>query len=207
MAWCSLRAAKVSACRREAIKMLSAITMLFWLSPRRDVRTDPWVVSPLLHSDIFVYLFCVFQFLERSLPKQNVFSTVWFNKVFASFPSLSHLLPDLPPLPSLPLFLARSLQRCNGRLDSASPPALKAWTRRGSDDRRRANVQVTMTRADEDGGRRRLFQESHLQRLNDILNFLSWTWSVWHLLSCYRTCCPGTSWVTSLYPTIRVMRR
>lgn len=182
----SLSVAKVSACHREAITMLYAITMLFYRSTHRDVRTDPWVVFPLLHSDIFVFFYFVFFSFWNSAFQNTTFSPLSdlitpLSLFPPSFTSFQIWPPPLSPSSSS----ARS-QRCSSCLDSASPPALKTWTPRGSDDRRRANVQVTMTWADEDGAKRRLFQESRLERLSDILNFFPFVILLQKLLSRWR---------------------
>lgn len=137
--WCSPSVAKVSACHREAIRMLRCG------SHRRDVRT----VSPLFYSDIFVYLFCVFSVFGTQPSKTRRFRHCLIKRTRCLF-SLPHSPPSRsePPPPSSSS--TRSLQRRNSRLDSSSPPALKTRTPGGSNDRRRANAQVTMTR----GGQR-----------------------------------------------------
>lgn len=101
----SLSVAKVSACHREAITMLYAITMLFYRSTHRDVRTDPWVVFPLLHSDIFVFFYFVFFSFWNSAFQNTTFSPL-SDLITSLFPSLIHLLPDLAPSPLSLLFLA-----------------------------------------------------------------------------------------------------
>lgn len=47
-------------------------------------------------------------------------------------------------------------------------------------------MQVTMTWADEDGAKRRLFQESRLECLSDILNFFTFVILLQKLLSRWR---------------------
>lgn len=89
MVWCSLSVAKVSSYHQGAVKMLYAIMMSFCYSPRHDIRTDPRVVFPLLHSDIFIYLF---DFVLLSL-----WNSAFQNTMFSPLSDLMKSLCLFPP--------------------------------------------------------------------------------------------------------------
>lgn len=126
MVWCSLSVAKVSSYHQGAVKMLYAIMMSFCYSPRHDVRTDPWVVFPLLHSDIFIYPFdFVLLSFWNSAFQNTMFSPLSdLMKSLSLFPPSfsSFQIPPSSPLPPLP-----QLAHCVDAAAALTPLLLQRW--------------------------------------------------------------------------------
>lgn len=151
-------------------KMLYAIMMLSCRSP--DV-TKELTLGSCLRFFILTYLF--FQFLCYPVFWNSALQNTTFSpppdlmKSLSLFPPSFASLQIQPPSPlSLP-FLG-SLTAAMQQLPRT--PLLLQRRRRGLRGVQTAGgertCRVTMTRADGDGGRRRLFRESPLERLNDI---------------------------------------